>query len=87
MINCNIELDLSWSNNCVNSEIPRKAAVDDHPNANPPAQAVRATETDSLPFQITSDKLYVPGVTLSINDSIKCLENLKQGFTRTVCWD
>ena len=87
MINCKIELDLSWPNNCVNFEISRKAAIDDNPNANPPAQAVRATQTDSLLFQITSDKLYVPGVTLSIHDSIKFLENLKQGFTRTVCWN
>ena len=31
-------------------------------------------------FVITSTKLYVPVVTLSMNDSIKFLENIKQGF-------
>ena len=32
----------------------------------------------------TSTKLYVPAVTLSINNNIKFLENIKQGFKRTV---
>ena len=35
-------------------------------------------------FMITSTKLYVPVVTLSINDNIKFLENIKQGFKRTI---
>ena len=29
-------------------------------------------------------KLYIPVVTLPINDSIKFLENIKQGFKRTI---
>ena len=33
---------------------------------------------------ITSIKLYVPVVTLSINDNTKLLENIKQGFKRTI---
>ena len=33
---------------------------------------------------ITSTKLYVPVVTLSINDNIKFLENIKQEFKRTI---
>ena len=35
---------------------------------------------------ITSTKIYVPVVTLSINDNIKFLENIKKGFKRTVFW-
>ena len=35
---------------------------------------------------ITSTKLYVPVVTVSINDNIKFLENLKQGFKGTISW-
>ena len=31
-------------------------------------------------------KIYVPVVTLSINDNIKFLENIKQGFKRTTFW-
>ena len=36
---------------------------------------------------ITSTKLYVPVVTLSINDNIKFLEKIKQGFKRTISWN
>ena len=32
-------------------------------------------------------KLYVPVVTLSINDNIKFLENIKQGFKRIIFWN
>ena len=38
-------------------------------------------------FMITSTKLYVPVVTLSVNDNIKFLENIKQGFKRTFSWN
>ena len=36
---------------------------------------------------ISSTKLYVPVVTLLINDNIKFLENIKQGFKRTISWN
>ena len=35
---------------------------------------------------ITITKLHVPVVTLSKNDTIKFLENIKQGFKRTISW-
>ena len=38
-------------------------------------------------FQINNAKLYVPVVILSINDNIKFLENIKQGFKRTISWN
>ena len=38
-------------------------------------------------FVTTSTKLYVPIVTLSINDNIKFVENIKQGFKRTISWN
>ena len=38
-------------------------------------------------FVITSTQLYVPVVTLSINDNIKLLENIKQRFKRTISWN
>ena len=38
-------------------------------------------------FIITSTKLYVPVFTLSINDNIKFLENIKQGFKRAISWN
>ena len=36
-----------------------------------------ATANTGATFQIKNSKLYVPAVTLSINDNIKCLEKYK----------
>ena len=44
-----------------------------------PADAVLTTTTK---FQINNAKLYAPVVTLSMNDEIKFLENVKQGFKK-----
>ena len=55
--------------------------------ANPLNPAKEATEKTSAAFQITSAKLYVSVVTLSINHNIKFLENIKQGFKRTISWN
>ena len=38
-------------------------------------------------FQITDTKLYVPVVTLSKENDIKLLEQLKSGFKRTIKWN
>ena len=38
-------------------------------------------------FQINSTILYVPVVTLSLNDNIRFLQNLKQIFERTISWN
>ena len=67
MINCEIELDLSWTKNCVLIE--------------------QNNNITGVNFVISSTKLYVPGVTLSINDNIKFLENITQGFKRTISWN
>ena len=38
-------------------------------------------------FQINNAKLYLLVVTLSIDNNIKFLENIKQGFKRTISWN
>ena len=43
--------------------------------------------TTGVNFVITSTKLYVPIVTLSVNYNIRFLENIKQGFKRTISWN
>ena len=53
-------------------------------DADPPAQELAAIQTTRATFQINNAKLYVLVVTLSINDNIKFLENVLQGFKRTV---
>ena len=65
MINCDIELDLSWTKDCVLIE--------------------QNNNITDLNFVITSTKLYVPVVALSIN--FKFLENIKQGSKRTISWN
>ena len=67
LINCEIELDLSWTKDCVLTE--------------------QNNNITGVNFVITSTKLYVAVVTLSINDNIKFLENIKQGFKRTISWN
>ena len=41
----------------------------------------------SVNFVITTTKLYVPIVTLSINGNVKLLENIKQGYKRKLFWN
>ena len=36
---------------------------------------------------ITNTKRYVPVITLFVSDNIKFLENIKQGFERTISWN
>ena len=84
LISCEIELDLSWSKICIISEILITSRIPANSDANPPAQEVGAIQTTGATFQINNAKLYVPLVTLSINDNIKFLENIKQGPTRHV---
>ena len=36
---------------------------------------------------VISTELYVPVATLAINNNVKFLENIKQGFKRTITWN
>ena len=56
-------------------------------NSNPPIPAMPAIQTTGSTFQINNAKLYVPVVILYINDNIKFLENIRQGFQRTTSWN
>ena len=40
-----------------------------------------------LEFKITNTKLYVPDVSLTKENGIKLLEQLKSGFKRTIKWN
>ena len=53
-------------------------AEDDNPAIVAPAR---------LEFKITDTKLYVPVVSLSKENDIKLLEQLKSGFKRTINWN
>ena len=82
LLNCEVELILTWFKNCVLiDKLTRDADYDADPRVseiNNPENAV---------FQITDTKLYVPVVTLSKENNIKLLEQLKSGFKRTIKWN
>ena len=63
LINCEIELDLPRSENPIMCDISRTPEVAGD-------NLVEATLTNGATFQINNAKLYVPIVTLSINDNI-----------------
>ena len=78
LINCEEELIMTWFKNCIlinksarnaDYEKPIDRKIDDPENAI---------------FQITGTKLDVPVVTLSKENDIKLLEQLKSGFKRTI---
>ena len=58
-----------------------------NPDTNQPVLDREATLTTRSTFQISNAKLYVPVVTLSINNNIKFLEHVKQGLRKTISWD
>ena len=79
LINREIELDLTWPKKCVISEISRRPEVGgDNP--------VNTKLTTGATFTINNTKFYVLIVSLSINDNIKFLEYIKQGFKRKTSW-
>ena len=82
LMNCEIELILTWFKNCV---LVNKLTRDANYNANPIVYEIDNPE-DAI-FQIADTKLYVPVVILSKENDIKLLEQLKSGFKRTIKWN
>ena len=75
LINCEVSLNLTWSENCV---LTSKATRDADPDADPAVAGIN-NQTNTV-FKITDCKLYVPVVTLSAENDNKRLEQLKTGF-------
>ena len=80
LINSEVSLALTWPTYCVITSLEKRlvtAAQGDNPAAydNSPTGAT---------FKITNCKLHVPVVTLSAENDIKLLEQLKIGFKRTI---
>ena len=75
MINCEVSLTLTWSKNCVLTDMITHAAVPAQGNVTEiPAIAAPTNAT----FAITNCRLYVPVVTLSAENGNKLVEQLKQ---------
>ena len=79
LISCEVSLELKWNKKCVITSL-QQVQVD----AGPPA--VNRSPTDAT-LAINDCKLYVPVVTLSKDDEIKLLTDLKSGFTREIIWN
>ena len=82
LINCEVELILTWFKNCV---LIDKIIKDDDYNTDPGVYEINNPEDAT--FQITDTKLYVPVVTLSKENNINLLEKLKSGFKKTIKWN
>ena len=82
LINCEVELILTWFKNCV---LINKSTRDADYNADPIIYEIDIPE--NAIFQITDTKLYVPVVTLSKENDIKLLEQLKTRFKKTIKWN
>ena len=79
LISCEIILELKWNKNCVITSSEQRQV-----DAGPPA--VNGS-TAGATLAINDCKLYVPVVTLSKDDEIKLLTNLKSGFKREIIWN
>ena len=76
LISCEVSLELKWNKNCIITSL-EEIQID----AGPPA--VNAPPTGAT-LTINDYKLYIPVVTLSKDDEIKLLTNLKSVFTREI---
>ena len=65
LINCEINLILTWSEDCV---LTNKATRDAVPAQGGNPAVTKVSKTKNVTFQITDTKLYVPVVTLSTKD-------------------
>ena len=77
LISCEVSLELKWDKNCIITSQQIGINLDGGNTAAP---------TGATPA-ISGCKLCVPIVTLSKDDEIKLLTNLKSGFTREIQWN
>ena len=77
LISCEVSLELKWDKNCVITSLEQRD-IGGGNRDNAPTGATLA---------INNCKLCVPAVTLSKDDEIKLLTNLKSGFKREIIWN
>ena len=77
LISCEASLELKWDKNCVITSL-EQIDIGGGNRDNAPTDATLA---------VNDCKLYVPAVTLSKDDEIKLLTNLRSGFKREIIWN
>ena len=75
LFSCEVSLELKWNKSCVITSLEERQV-----DAGPPV--VRDNSPTGATLAINDCKLYIPVVTLSREDEIKLLTNLKSGFKR-----
>ena len=80
LINCEIELILTWFKNCVLISKAREANYGDNPVVH------KIDNPKNAIFEIKDTGFYVPVVTLSKESDTKLLEQIKTGFKITIKW-
>ena len=90
LINCEVELILNWSANCVILSNARRDAIAatelSAANVSNVNSAVNVSPTNAT-FQITDTKLYASVVTLSTENEKKLLEQLRTEFKIAIKWN
>ena len=80
LISCEVSLELKWDKNCIITSLKKRDI-----------EAACPARVDNSPtgatLAINYCKLYIPLVTLSKDDEIKLLTNLKSEFTREIEWN
>ena len=84
LINYEVSLILTQSENCVLTDITIQAAVAAQGN-NPTRPGINGPTNAT--FKITEAKLYIPLVTLLTENDKKFLEQLRTEFKRTIKWN
>ena len=79
LISCEVFLELKWNKNCIMTSLEQRQV-----DVGPPI--VNGTTTGAT-LAINDCKLYVPVVTLSKDDEIKLLTNLKPRFKKEIKWN
>ena len=80
LISCEVSSELKWNKDCIITSLKERQV-----DAGPPI--VRDGAPTGASLAINDCKLYIPVVTLSKDDEIKLLTNLKSGFTREIEWN
>ena len=80
LISCEVSLELEWNKNCIITSQEQEQV-----DTGPPI--VRDGAPTGATLNINDCKLYIPVVTLSKDDEIKLLTNLKSGFKREIKWN
>ena len=80
LISCEVSLELKWNKYCVITSLEERQV-----DAGPPV--VRDNAPTGATLAINDCKLYIPVVTLSKDNEIKLLTNLKSGFKREIIWN